>query len=74
MLGVRERLAVSLVGLAAALTGVTSPAAAADARRCPSHRYWRDVVVHGMTCEQAVQLHREKLRECTHARSPGDAA
>jgi hypothetical protein len=66
MMGSRKRWALSLVTLAAALIAVTSPAAAADTHRCPGHRYWSNIVVHGMTCEQAVQLHREKLRECTH--------
>jgi hypothetical protein len=67
MLGVLTRWAVGLLILAAALIGVTSPAAAAAPHRCPSHRYWRNIVVYRMTCEQAVQLHREKLRDCTHA-------
>jgi hypothetical protein len=35
----------------------------------PSHHHWNDIVVHGMTCDQAVQLHQEKLRDCTHAQA-----
>jgi hypothetical protein len=67
MLGALTRWAVSLIAVAAALIGVTAPAAAAAPHRCPSHRYWGNIVVYRMTCEQAVQLHREKLRDCTHA-------
>lgn len=67
MLGIRTRWALGLVALAAALIGVTSSAAAAAPHRCSSHRYWSNIVVYRMTCEQAVQLHREKLRDCTHA-------
>jgi hypothetical protein len=49
MLGVRKRWAVDLVAVVVALIGVTSPASAAEAHRCPSHRYWRNIVVHGIT-------------------------
>lgn len=66
MLGARRRWAIGLVAVTAALIGVTSPTAAADTHRCPSRLYWRHIVVHGMTCEQAVQLHQEKLRDCIH--------
>jgi hypothetical protein len=65
MLGAPTLWTAGLIALAAALLGVSSSAAAAT-HRCPSHPYWNDIVVHGMTCEQAVQLHRKKLRDCTH--------
>jgi len=67
MSGARTRWTVSLVAVVVALIGVSTAAAAPAPHRCPSHRYWRNVVVYRMTCEQAVQLHREKLRDCTHA-------
>jgi hypothetical protein len=67
MPGLRKRWAVSAVLIGVGLIALTPRAAAAAAtHRCPSHAYWTNIVVRGMTCEQAVQLHREKLRDCTH--------
>lgn len=69
MVSLSPRWIVTPAVLAAALIGVASPAAAGAPRprRCPSHPYWTNIHVYRMTCEHAVQLHREKLRNCTHA-------
>jgi hypothetical protein len=64
--GVRTRWAGSLIAVVVALTGVSTAAGAPDPHRCPSHRYWTNIVVYRITCVQAVQLRREKLRDCTH--------
>ena len=57
---------VLATALAAAAAVVAPSAVAATGHRCPSHTYWENVIVHGMTCSQAVRLHREKLRDCPH--------
>ena len=57
------------VALALAAVLASAPAArAADGHPCPSHQYWDDIVVRGISCEQANRLHEEKLRACVQTR------
>jgi hypothetical protein len=56
--------------VAALLITALPGAAAGTGHQCPARRYWNNIVVRGMTCHQAIEVHREKLSDCVHAHRP----
>jgi len=57
-----------LGAVTAAVVALAPAASAATDHGCPGGMYWDSIVVHGMSCHQAAQLHSEKLSECTDPR------
>jgi hypothetical protein len=67
MTRVRARVVIPVL-MAAALAFAPSAQSATTSHRCPAHAYWDDIVVRGMSCHQAAQVHQAKLRDCPEPR------